>query len=90
MELLNQFLWQLPPLWLLVKLILAQLAGNQTDLHTALDAKSALLQSTPSVDLNEAQFRFALNEDAMATEKLAEGIRAFCKDAMLLDELLKA
>ena len=70
--------------------LLAQLAGNQTDLHTALDAKSALLQPTPSVDLNEAQFRFALNEDAMATEKLAEGIRAFCKDAMLLDELLKA
>lgn len=38
----------------------------------------------------EAQFRFAMNEDAMATEKLAEGIRNFVKDQVNLEELLKA
>ena len=39
--------------------------------------------------LNETQFRFALNEDAMATEKLAEGIRGFTKDTLHLEKLLK-
>ncbi|PZU89218.1 MAG: transaldolase [Shinella sp.] len=34
----------------------------------------------PLVSLDEKAFRWALNEDAMATEKLAEGIRAFAKD----------
>ena len=37
---------------------------------------------------DEASFRFALNEDAMATEKLAEGIRAFAADAVKLDKLI--
>ncbi|RZL09930.1 MAG: transaldolase [Rubrivivax sp.] len=40
--------------------------------------------------LSEAQFRYALNEDAMATEKLAEGIRLFAADAAKLDALIIA
>lgn len=40
------------------------------------------------VPTDEAAFRFALNEDAMATEKLAEGIRLFVADARRLDELI--
>jgi transaldolase len=42
------------------------------------------------VNFDEAGFRFALNEDAMATEKLAEGIRAFCADAVKLEQLMLA
>jgi transaldolase len=38
---------------------------------------------------NEASFRFALNEDAMATEKLAEGIRTFAADAGKLEKLIE-
>jgi len=38
----------------------------------------------------EAAFRFALNEDAMGTEKLAEGIRAFAVDSAKLDALIEA
>lgn len=38
--------------------------------------------------LSEAVFRLAFNADAMATEKLAEGIRAFVADAIKLDQLL--
>ncbi|MBW8317979.1 MAG: transaldolase, partial [Rhizobium sp.] len=34
----------------------------------------------PRVSLDEKAFRWAMNEDAMATEKLAEGIRGFAKD----------
>ncbi|WP_397452727.1 transaldolase [Pseudomonas sp. NA-150] len=40
--------------------------------------------------LNESQFRWASNEDAMATEKLAEGIRQFARDQEKLEELLAA
>lgn len=39
---------------------------------------------------NEAEFRFSMNEDAMATEKLAEGIRNFVKDQINLENYLKS
>ncbi|WP_441344261.1 transaldolase family protein [Psychromonas sp. B3M02] len=42
-------------------------------------------QVTP---LTESEFRWSLNEDAMATEKLAEGIRNFTLDQIKLDEQL--
>ena len=42
------------------------------------------------VAYDESGFRFALNEDAMATEKLAEGIRAFCVDTIKLEGLMQA
>ena len=44
----------------------------------------------PRLSLNEAQFRWASNEDAMATEKLAEGIRQFARDQEKLEALLSA
>jgi len=40
--------------------------------------------------LSESEFRLSLNEDPMASEKLAEGIRAFCSDTVKLEALLKA
>ncbi|RMO97420.1 hypothetical protein ALQ30_200210 [Pseudomonas syringae pv. persicae] len=40
--------------------------------------------------LTESQFRWASNEDAMATEKLAEGIRQFARDQEKLEALLSA
>jgi transaldolase len=45
---------------------------------------------SPKLDPSEAAFRFALNEDAMATEKLAEGIRQFVADTVKLEKLLEA
>ena len=39
--------------------------------------------------MDESTFRFKLNEHAMATEKLAEGIRKFSADMRSLEELLK-
>ena len=48
-----------------------------------------LLAMTKSVvSFDEAGFRFALNQDAMATEKLAEGIRLFAVDAGKLDQMI--
>jgi transaldolase len=42
----------------------------------------------PKIALDEKTFRFMLNEDAMATEKLAEGIRAFCADSGKLKKMI--
>lgn len=42
------------------------------------------------LDVSEAAFRFALNEDAMATEKLSEGIRLFAADIVKLEDILRS
>ena len=70
--------------------LLAQLAATEAPLVRALDAQQAKALDLPHLDYDEAGFRFALNQDAMATEKLSEGIRAFCADAVKLDQLLSA
>jgi len=70
--------------------LLALLAADESPLSAALDAQAAKGMDLPLVQYNEAGFRFALNEDAMATEKLAEGIRAFCVDAIKLEGLMVA
>ena len=40
--------------------------------------------------LDEKTFRFLLNEDAMATEKLSEGIRNFAKDIVKLEQKIQS
>lgn len=68
--------------------LLAQLAASEAPLVRALDPEAARAMDIPLVRHDEAGFRFALNEDAMATEKLAEGIRAFVADAIKLEALM--
>ena len=70
--------------------LLAQLAVTEAPLTRALDPAAARSLDLKVVSYDEAGFRYALNEDAMATEKLAEGIRAFCVDAVKLEGLMKA
>ncbi len=70
--------------------LLAALSANDAPLPKALDADAAKALDLPAVNHDEAGFRYALNEDAMGTEKLAEGIRAFAVDAAKLDALLRA
>ncbi|MEN9887479.1 MAG: Transaldolase [Pseudomonadota bacterium] len=70
--------------------LLAQLAASEAPLVPALDAQAAQGLDLQPVSYDEAGFRLALNEDAMATEKLAEGIRAFCADAVKLERLIQA
>jgi transaldolase len=69
--------------------LLTQLAATEAPMSQALDAQAAQAMDLPVVTYDEASFRLALNEDAMATEKLAEGIRAFCTDAVKLEDLMK-
>ena len=70
--------------------LLAQLAATDAPLARALDASAAQALDLPAVNYDEAGFRYALNADAMATEKLAEGIRAFVVDAVKLEQLMLA
>ena len=69
--------------------LLAQLQASDAPLPRALDADAARALDLPAVHLDEKAFRWALNEDAMATEKLAEGIRAFAVDAAKLDRMIE-
>jgi transaldolase len=68
--------------------LLAQLQALDTPVARVLDVASAQASVQAPVSYDEAGFRYALNEDAMATEKLAEGIRAFAVDAGKLDQMI--
>jgi transaldolase len=70
--------------------LLATLAASSAPLERCLSPQLAQALDIAPVNYDEAGFRFALNEDAMATEKLSEGIRAFCVDAVKLEHLLLA
>jgi transaldolase len=69
--------------------LLAQLQASEAPLAKALDAGAAQAMDIPFVQYDEAAFRFALNEDAMATEKLSEGIRAFVADTIKLEAMMR-
>ncbi|HRF21410.1 MAG TPA: transaldolase [Comamonas denitrificans] len=69
--------------------LLGQLEASTAPVLPALDAQAARQLDIAPVHYDEASFRFALNEDAMATEKLAEGIRAFAVDTRKLEDLLR-
>ena len=69
--------------------LLAQLEAGTAPVVPALDAQAAQQLDIAPIQYDEASFRFALNEDAMATEKLAEGIRAFAVDTRKLETLLR-
>lgn len=70
--------------------LLAQLQASKAPLARALDPEAARRATVHAHTFNEAGFRYALNDDAMASEKLAEGIRAFAADAAKLDAMIQA
>jgi transaldolase len=70
--------------------LLAQLAATDAPLAQHLNADKAKTLDIAHQHYDEKSFRLAMNEDAMATEKLAEGIRAFCVDAVKLEQLMLA
>lgn len=69
--------------------LLAQLETAAGPVARALDPEVARRLDLPAVDYDESGFRLALNADAMATEKLAEGIRLFAADAAKLERLIE-
>ena len=70
--------------------LLANLSADQGAVPSRLNAEFARNNPTMRLPAGEQAFRFLLNEDAMASEKLSEGIRAFVADARKLDTLIEA
>lgn len=67
--------------------LLEELSNSNEPLPRQLQPQAALTQQS-RLSLDEKQFRWLMNEDAMATEKLAEGIRNFAADQVALEKLL--
>jgi transaldolase len=68
--------------------LLAELAASEEPVAKKLDAACAAAASLTRVSFDEKSFRFAMNEDALATEKTAEGIRLFSADIVKLEQLI--
>lgn len=68
--------------------LLKELADKQGELPKKL-SKDNIGAPEPKLVLDEKKFRWMMNEDAMATEKLAEGIRGFAADIVKLEEIVK-
>jgi transaldolase len=70
--------------------LLKELADGTGNVVRKLSPETSV-QHAPDVGIyDESKFRFELNDDAMATEKLAEGIRTFASDAVKLEKLIAA
>lgn len=68
--------------------LLAQLQEGTEAVAPRLSAQYARDNAPTAMAIDQTSFRFMLNEDAMASDKLAQGIRAFVADARKLDQLL--
>jgi transaldolase len=68
--------------------LLEQLKGSTAPVVPALTSAAAQAAVLERAHFTESDFRFAVNEDAMATEKLAEGIRSFNADGRKLEALV--
>jgi transaldolase len=67
--------------------LLQKLADTEGTVERKLTLKAGT--DLEKIAIDEKTFRFMLNEDAMATEKLAEGIRAFCADSVKLKKMIE-
>ena len=65
--------------------LMEELRGAKGEVMRQLDAEKAKSMDIQTIAMHESAFRWMMNEDAMATEKLAEGIRNFAKDAAKLE-----
>ncbi|MBR7746549.1 transaldolase [Undibacterium baiyunense] len=68
--------------------LLQKLSDSESSVLLKLNSETASASNLEKIELNEKTFRFMLNEDAMASEKLSEGIRLFCADTVKLEALI--
>ncbi|MFK7850743.1 MAG: transaldolase [Akkermansiaceae bacterium] len=68
--------------------LLAELSGSSEDVVEKLNEASANADPVEKISLDEKAFRLMFNEDAMATEKTAQGIRGFAADIVKLEKLV--
>jgi transaldolase len=70
--------------------LLQKLIDSNTGIVQKLSKEAAMSSDAEKMTMTEKNFRFLLNEDAMATEKLSEGIRQFCADTVKLEQMIAA
>lgn len=70
--------------------LLETLSNSTDEVTQKLDASKSGSMDISKIDMDEKTFRWMMNEDAMATEKLAEGIRNFGKDIVKLEDIVKS
>jgi transaldolase len=70
--------------------LLQKLADSNDKVERKLSPEAVANQQISKIAVDEPSFRFALNDDAMATEKLSEGIRNFAADAVKLEKLIES
>lgn len=70
--------------------LLEKLSTESGDVPQKLDATKSAAQEIEKIEMDEKTFRWMMNEDAMATEKLAEGIRNFSKDIVSLEKVIQS
>ncbi|PMS18816.1 transaldolase [Trinickia dabaoshanensis] len=70
--------------------LLQKLHDSNETVERKLSPQASEGEKIERIAIDEPSFRFQLNDDAMATEKLAEGIRAFAADAIKLEKLIEA
>ncbi|SRR6266581_3575230 len=70
--------------------LLQKLSSSEGEVERKLKPEEAKRQSIPRIELDEKSFRWMHNEDAMATDKLADGIRRFDADARRLEKLISS
>ena len=70
--------------------LLQKLADGDATVIRKLSAELAQAEDACKLTLDEKAFRSMFNDDAMATEKLSEGIRLFCADSVKLGKLVDA
>jgi transaldolase len=68
--------------------LLQKLSDSNASLTQKLNKDEAQASDLEKIAMDEKSFRSHLNEDAMATEKLAEGIRMFCADTLKLEQMI--
>jgi len=68
--------------------LMDELANNKTPVQQKLSAKTSNKPALEEAPLTEDKWRWQMNDDAMATEKLSEGIRNFAIDQVKLEKQL--
>jgi len=69
--------------------LLAELDKSTDPIPQLLSAEASKNTDLTKIEMNEKVFRWMLNEDAMATDKLSEGIRKFAADQRKMDQMVK-
>mmetsp|Transcript_41386 Transcript_41386/g.60725 ORF Transcript_41386/g.60725 Transcript_41386/m.60725 type:complete len:331 (+) Transcript_41386:102-1094(+) len=64
-------------------------SSNVAEVVKKLDEEAAKKMDIDKIEMNEVAFRWMMNQDAMATEKLAEGMRGFAADIEKLEDIVK-